>query len=270
MKRQGCARQYRILMQTGAFISALVLLLPISSKAAELTYEQADEKIQQLNTLIKNQPDNAMLYTERGELYFKMRDFDNAIDDFDSAIKLDPGQDKAWFSRGMANGRLGYIDEGIADLSVYIKRHPDSSLAYTKRGVRYLWKGDSDNAGKDLSKAIELDPDNAEAHDDLGVILAQKKEYKAAIEHFTRTVTIDPSYQKAYHNLAMAYYLSGKDLFALQSVDNSLKLAPEARNSMLLKSEILKALGRMAEAKAVEDEAMFLPEGNWHESAPVK
>ncbi|HED16517.1 MAG TPA: tetratricopeptide repeat protein [Gammaproteobacteria bacterium] len=266
----GCIRQYLSVLRAGALFSTITLLSPNSTLAAELSYDQAEKKLQKISLQIQIKPDDAVLYTERGNLYFMMHDFDSAINDFNRAIELDPFQDKAWYGRGMANGRMGYIDEGIADLSVYIERHPDSSVAFTKRGVRYLWKGDSENAHRDLSRAIALDPNNAEAHDDLGVVLAQRKKYKTAINHFTKTVTIDPSYQKGHHNLAMAYYLSGQDLFALQAVDNALILAPEARNSMLLKSEILKALGRTAEAKALEDEAMFLPEGNWHESAPVK
>jgi len=269
MKLHGFNRQYHIPLLAGMLLVTLELLLSIRAVAADLSYEQAEQKLQKISQQIQAQPDNATLHTERGDLYFMMHDFDSAIEDFNRAIELDSSQDEEWYGRGMANGPMGYIDEGIADLSVYIERHPDSSVAYTKRGVRYLWKGDSDNAHKDLSRAIALDPNNAEAHDDLGVILAQRKEYKTAIGHFTKTVTIDPSYQKGHHNLAMAYYLSGQDLFALQAVDKALDLSPQARNSMLLKSEILKALGRAAEAKTLEDEAMFLPEANWHESAPV-
>ncbi len=255
---------------TGILIPLLLILVTVNAAAAEQGYRQVEKKVQHISQQLQQQDDNAALYVERGDLYFLMRDFEPAIEDYSSAIALDPSLDQPWFGRGMARGRLGYIDEGIADLSVYIKRNPDSSLAYTKRGVRYLWKGDSENASRDFNKAIALDPNNAEAHDDLGVILAQQKDYKAAITHFTRTISIDPSYQKGHHNLAMAYYLSGQDLFALQAVDKSLGLAPEARNSMLLKCEILRALGRSAEADALEQQAMFLPEGNWHEQAPVK
>jgi hypothetical protein len=39
---------------------------------------------------------------------------------------------------------------------------------------------------------------------------------------------------------------------------------------MLLKSNILIAMGKNIEAKQIEDEALFLPESNWHESTPIK
>jgi len=171
----------------------------------------------------------------------------------------------------MTLGRQGMVKEGIDDLSVFIQRNPQSSLGHTKRGVRYIWLGDKDNAFKDLSRAIELDPGNAEAHDDLGVVLAQKGEYSKAIEHFHTTVRLDPTYQKAYHNLAMAYFITKNDSHALQSVNNSLKLAPEFRNSLLLKSRILDAMGRHDEAMQIKEEAEFLPQsGHWTEHTPVE
>ncbi len=170
----------------------------------------------------------------------------------------------------MAQGRRGYIKEGIADLSVYLKRNPNDSKAFTKRGVRYLWLGDQKNALQDLRKAIKLKPDNAEAHDDLGVVFAQMGNYKKAIKHFRNTVSLDPSYQKGHHNLAMALYITENDRMALDSVNKSLSLKPDSRDSMLLKSRILTAMGQSAEAKRIENEAMFLPGPNWHESAPIK
>lgn len=237
--------------------------------AIELTIEESENKIKEYSERIIKAPSNANLYIARGDMYFLIRDFESAVNDYTKAINIDDELDKAWFGRGMANGRMGYIHKGISDLSVYINRNPNDSVAYTKRGVRYLWVGDKDNAQSDLLKAIKLNINNAEAHDDLGVVYAQKGDYKKAISYFTRTIDIEPSYQKGHHNLAMALYITENDLGALISVDNSLKLK-QTRNSMLLKSKILEAMGRTAEAENIADEAMFMPEGNWSERAPIK
>jgi tetratricopeptide (TPR) repeat protein len=235
------------------------------------SYEDADKAIALINQKITSSPARADLYVSRGDLYFLIHDFDRAEEDYTRAISLDKDLDAAYYGRGMTLGRQGFIKEGIADLSIFIDRNPDSSLAYTKRGVRYIWLGDRDNAFKDLSKAIQLDPNNAEAHDDLGVVLAQKGEYDKAFKHFHTTVRLDPTYQKAYHNLAMAYFITDDDSRALLAVNNSLKLAPEYRDSLLLKSKIFEAMGRVEEAMHIKEEAEFLPEsGDWSEHAPVE
>ena len=214
--------------------------------------------------------DDARLYLKRGEVRFRLHDFENAIEDFDRAIRLDSRLDDAYFGRGMALGRSGHIDEGIADLGVYIRRHPGSSLAYTKRGVRYIWKGDLEKAEKDLARAIAVDPANAEAHDDLGVVMAQRGNYPAAENHFLSTIALDPSYQKAYHNLAMVYYITNNNREALGAVDKALELIPESRDSLLLKATILDGIGRHIEAEKIRADAEFLAPGNPTERSPIQ
>lgn len=251
-------------------LSLALFLLPSALYAEISSMDEARKQIEAISDKIDKNRKNAALFTDRADLYFMIHDFDNAVEDCTTAIKLDASLDKAWFVRGMAHGRMGLIDEGIADLSVFIERNPNDSRALTKRGVRYLWKGDKKNAQRDLEKAIKIDPTNAEAHDDLGVILAQLGFYNQAISHFSKTVSIEPDYQKGHHNLAMALFVIEKDALALSSVNIALALSPESRNSMLLKSNILKTMGNHAEAKRLEDEAMFLPEANWSETAPVR
>lgn len=253
---------------------ALLFSLPASAlvdPTKVTTTEEAEKSIDELNLKIEKSPNNAELYVTRGDIYFLIHEFDSAEEDYTKAISLNDKMDSAYYGRGMTRGRQGFIKEGIADLTVYIKRNPDSSMAYTKRGVRHIWLGDKENAFKDLSKAIELDPDNAEAHDDLGVVLAQRGEYEKAIEHFQSTVRLDPSYQKGYHNLAMAYFITDNDSSALISVNNSLILAPDFRDSMLLKSKILETMGRHDEAMQLKEDADFVPQsGDWTEHAPVE
>lgn len=249
----------------------LACTLVLADNADVLTLEQANARLAALDKQIAASQAPAPLYVTRGNYHLQMLAFDEALSDFDKALALDPGQDKALLGRGLALGRMGRVDEGIAALSVYITRHPDSSVAYTKRGVRHLWKGDAKAAEADLRKALDLDPNNAEAHDDIGVIFAQRKDYDTAIDHFTHTVTIDPSYQKGFHNLAMAYYLSGRDSLALFAVNQAVTLNPNARDSVMLKAHILDALGQSRAAANLRDEAEFMPQsGDWSEHVPLQ
>lgn len=236
---------------------------PVDSAAAQ-------QQLITVNRRILDEPRNARLLTERGETYFQLRQFDKAIADFNGALAVDPDYADAYFGRGMALGRMGKMDEGIADIGKFLARNPNSSIGYTKRGVRYLWKGDFARAEADLGRAIEINPENAEAHDDLGVILARRQDYAAAVEHFEKTIQFDSTYQKAYHNLAMVSFIVGRPQDALTLIDAALKLSPDSRNTLLLKSRILASLGRTQEAKVIEDDAAFLPEANWTERASVK
>lgn len=246
---------------------------PVPELAGQISldsHEQAQQLIDGYTKRIEKNPADTDAMVKLGNVYFALHDFEQAIEYYDRALKIDDKVDAAYFGRGMARGRSGYIKDGIADLTIYIERHPTSSLAYTKRGVRHMWLGEDDEAMQDFLKAIELNPNNAEANDDLGVIYAKRQQFDKAIEHFSNCVRLDPTYQKGHHNLALAYFITGQNTLALDAINKALVLDPKNRNSMLLKAEILDALGRSGEAKAVRDEAEFLPEGNWSESTAVQ
>ena len=222
-----------------------------------------------LGRQIKESPNNARLYLDRGKNYFWLQQFDNAIKDFTQAISLNDGLDAAYFGRGMAYGRNKELQRGIDDLSVYIRRNPKSSVAYTKRGVRHIWNKDFERAREDLMRAVALDSKNAEAHDDLGVALAQLGKYEEAVGHFVQSKTLDPSYQKAHHNLAMILYMIGDLDNALPVVNDALRLAPKNRGSLMLKSTILDGLGNKQEASKIRKRAEFLTGGNWSERSAI-
>ena len=248
----------------------ITLALLSAAWAKDNLPDQVQTRLNKLDRAIAKTPNNSGHYVERGDIYYLLNDFHRAVTDYSAALALDDKQDNAYFGRGMTYGRMGLIDEGIADLSIYIQRHPDSSVAYTKRGVRNIWRGNLQNAEQDLKRAVELDPDNAEAHDDLGVVHAQHKQLPLAATHFATAIRLDPSYQKAYHNLAMCYFMTGHSQHALEVINAGLELNDTNKNSLLLKSTILQALGREPEAQEIADRAEFLPESNWSERSPIR
>lgn len=254
-------------MNRAIVLTMIFLLAPAG--AGITTREQADAALARLDRAVAAAPKSARHYVQRGNVYYQLNDFHRAVADYSTALKLDDTQDQAYFGRGMAYGRMGLIDEGIADLGVYIARHPNDSVAYTKRGVRNLWRGNLVDAERDLNRAVALDPNNAEAHDDLGVVLAKNKRLTVAADHFITAIRLDPSYQKAYHNLAICYFMGGQLQPALEMVDAGLVLDADNRSSLMLKSTILQALGRAAEANEIIARAEFLPEDNWSERAAI-
>lgn len=251
-------------------LAVMALVLAPLVSAGFQTREDALAALEQYNRLIEAAPGVAVFYTQRGDAYYALNDLYAAMENYTAAIKLDDRQDQAFFGRGMALGRLGLVDEGIADLDVFIQRHPNSSVAYTKRGVRNIWRNNLAEAERDLTRAIELDPDNAEAHDDLGVVHAKHNRLGLAARHFSTAIRLDPDYQKAYHNLAICFYVRGQPREALEIVDAGLLLDPDSRDSLLLKSTVLQALGRTDEAKGIAERAEFLPESNWSERSEVE
>lgn len=253
-------------LQAGPYLKPLAELRHGSGESAGArTDVQANATLARLDHQIATEPSPALL-VERGKVHFDLGQFDAALQDFDAALRQDELLDEAHFWRGMVLGRMGRLDDSIAALSTYLSRNPMNSVAYTKRGVRRIWNGDLANAEQDLKQAIALDPSNAEAHDDLGVLYAQREAYDEALAHFQKTIAIDPTYQKGHHNRALVLYLTGRLNGALQAVNESERLAPDNRGTVLLKGQILQAMGRERQAQALFERAEFMAEDkDWTE-----
>jgi cellulose biosynthesis protein BcsQ/Tfp pilus assembly protein PilF len=97
-------------------------------------------------------------YFNRGDVYLKMKDYDNAIRDFTHAIELKP-----------ASGDL----------------HAQDAESYYKRGLSYSWKKDYDLAIADYIKAIELNPELGDPYLFLGnayMIKGDKEKAQASFQ----------------------------------------------------------------------------------------
>jgi Trypsin-like peptidase domain/TPR repeat len=66
-----------------------------------------------LDQAIRLDPNNIMLYGERGDLYLLTKDFLSAAVDFNQVIQIDPNSAEGYYNRGYANYRAGNREEAI-------------------------------------------------------------------------------------------------------------------------------------------------------------
>ena len=75
--------------------------------------------------------------------------------DFTKAIKQNPDDAKAYCNRGVAYGKKGEFDYAIEDYIKAIELKPDYADAYYNRGIAWLHLGEWENAKSDLTTAKE-------------------------------------------------------------------------------------------------------------------
>ena len=83
-----------------------------------------------INKAINNYPEDAMLYKNRGNLYFMFNQPRQAIEDYTKALDLDPKLAGAFFNRGLANFIIQDTNKGCADLN------EAASLGYEKAAYK--------------------------------------------------------------------------------------------------------------------------------------
>jgi len=127
-----------------------------------------------------------MSYDDYGELsleheyhnlandYYKIGEFDKAIEHYNKALELRPDLLETYFNRGLAYTRKGMYDKALEDLNKVIELNPNLAEAFYTRGLVHEYKLEYDLAILDYNKALDTDPKYTKAETQRQVALNKK------------------------------------------------------------------------------------------------
>ena len=142
---------------------------------------------------------------DKGVIYFRLEEYQKAIECFDKAIERDPNDADAYILRGLAYHGLEQYERAIEDYDKAIELDPNDAVPYYIRGNAYYYLKQYERAIEDSDKAIGLDPNDAYAYYIRGVAYANLKQYERAIEDFDKAIARDPNDASAYYKRGNAY-----------------------------------------------------------------
>lgn len=103
---------------------------PTDLIVAQAELEAYKESIPLYDEAIRNNPNDAESYFQRGYAKAQLELFDEALHDFDQAIRLVPGVSDSHFHRGFVKTQLFMLDDAIMDFNQAIELQPNSALPY--------------------------------------------------------------------------------------------------------------------------------------------
>ena len=170
----------------------------------------------------------SLAYSNRGEAYINVGEYDDAIADYDRIIAIDPNDAAAYNNRGTAKVHKGDYEGAISDCDRAITIDPNNAAAYDNRGVAKLSIGDYDGAIDDCNRAIAIDPNYAAAYNNRGTAKAHKGDHDSAIDDYDRAITIDPNNNAAlYDNRGVAKLSIGDYDGAIDDCSRAIELEPD-------------------------------------------
>ena len=131
--------------------------------------------------------------------------YNKAIVHYTEAIGLNPELAETYTNRGNAYGEIGEFDEAIQDYTKAINLNPEHVTAYYNRGIAYYYKGEFDEAIRNYDQAINLKPDHANAYNNRGFAYKDKGKFDNAIQDFNKTIDLKPDHANAYTNRIAAW-----------------------------------------------------------------
>ena len=113
-----------------------------------------------LKEQLKGTPEDWAIYARLGDVYFRLRRFEDAIKYYKKAIELNPDDVDTYNDLGLSNHYMGKSVEGLKYIEEGIKRDPYYHRIWLTKGFILAYGlGKKEEAEKAWQKALKLDPE---------------------------------------------------------------------------------------------------------------
>ena len=195
--------------------------------------EELLKEIKEYTQKIKEEPDNAIYYYNRGNTYKNLGDYQNAIENYDKAIQdyskaieLNPNNASYFDNRGNIYFDLENYDKAIQDFNKAIELNSNNASYFNNRGSAYGNLKNYKKAIQDFNKAIELNPNNPSYFYNRGNAYGNSEKYEEAIQNFNKAIELSPNNPSYINNRGSAYGNLEKYEEAIQDFNKAIELNP--------------------------------------------
>lgn len=101
-------------------------------------------------------PNNAMIYSERGVCYLNMEEHELALQDLDIAVTFEPNNPYRYSSRAFLKGAMKNTQGAIDDYKKAVELDPEDAISYNNLGLQEEQLGYWQKAKKNFEVADEL------------------------------------------------------------------------------------------------------------------
>lgn len=127
--------------------------------SVHLQVQDTISAIEDLNMALKYDNTDVDSYMRRGNIFKKMKRWDEAMVDYGMAVQLNRNEVEGYLGLGTVAGSLGKRKDAIKAYTMAIDLEPDVAECYALRAVEYYNDWDYNKAVKDVISALERDKD---------------------------------------------------------------------------------------------------------------
>jgi len=153
------------------------------------------------NKLIQVNSQCADYYNNRGNINWRLGQFESAITDFDQAINIGNNRAEFYVNRSNVHVALSQIEEAVLDIDKAINIDSKLATAYAAKANILSIKKDYKNALIQIQKAINVDEGNAQFYFDRGAIEVELNQINKAINSYDTACKLDNNFIESYKEL---------------------------------------------------------------------
>lgn len=196
-----------------------------------------------------NDESRAALLAMRGEAQLALGDKNAAKESFKQALALDPASIEANIGQARWLASERDFDAASNALDGVLSRAPNELQALLLQGELLQIVKEDAKASEAYRKILALHPENGPAAINLASILIAGKEYQEAAKVIATLHDSSPKHPAPHYMRALLEFSQGKHKAALDAVQESLAMAPDHPQSLLLAATARYELGAYEQAE---------------------
>lgn len=199
------------------------------------------------------------VYSNMAEEYYKLKDFDAALnfyrkamesDSFDdvtiynyydvsyetgrieqaidflgSFVKTNPYNKEAWYCLGCANRDMQLYEKAVDAFEFAIAIDKSYAEAYVALSQTQDYMGNTSEAVTTMLRVLDFSTDRAKVYRTIGNLYARESNFDTAMAYFKKATDENPHDAEAYASLALCYMETGDKATAVSKVKRALMLA---------------------------------------------
>jgi tetratricopeptide (TPR) repeat protein len=184
--------------------------------------------IQSFKNCMLIDPSKPESYSTAAQVYLFKGDFENGKKNMFLAVEMNPGDITSLINLGNVLFRDKQYDEAINYLKQALEIDPGNLNAIKQVAFVYDAKGEKETASKAYLDAIKVDPDNSDLHYNLGVLYFQQENFEAAAVEFIRVAELAPQEVDGLFNAGLAFGRLKNYKDAEKYLEMAYELTPES------------------------------------------
>ena len=218
---------------------------------------KVQEALDQIDLLIKDNPNEAVLFNIRGACYAHIGEPIMAIKQYEKAFEIDPNYSEAYSNLGITLQTLGELEKALESFEKAFSLKPEKIENANAISSILSEINDPNISINYYKKIIESSPLLYIVHFNLGIAYQELNFTDEAINSYKKALHLHPRFADAYLNLGLILEDSENSADALINLEKAIEIEPD--NSVILNNLgiTLKSLERIDESinyfeKAIE------------------
>ncbi|KAJ3009221.1 UNVERIFIED_CONTAM: cytochrome c oxidase subunit 1, partial [Siphonaria sp. JEL0065] len=187
--------------------------------------------------------DDSNAYRNRGLIYWKQGDAENALLDLYAARDNFPGDARLHGLLALCLQKVGRTDESLEAFTSSIRVNQTLIEAYLGRGNVYSSIGQCKAAKRDYARVIHLYPTCTEAYVNMAYTLQMEGRYQKSWDLFARAIAVCSGCTSALEGRAVINYIMRNYFGALMDITKAIEISPNNAEFLTNRAVIYAALG---------------------------